>query len=278
VFDEGLRWRDFATGEGGNVLDFIVKARSCDTAAALRFIEERLGITRECMTNARQQFAKWPELRRGTATELRRLNRERGFALAAMRDAETRGLLHFGTQWSCGFWAVTDTRRQLIELRRITGELWRAYGCLPARKAHCLGTGKNWPVGIIESEPFLKVVFCEGAPDLLACVSLAHAEGKTETIAPIAMLGAAARTIAVEALRYFKGKHVRLFPHVDAAGWKVLGLWARQIKDAGAAKVDAFDLSGLLRDDGRPGKDLADVCRIDQDCFEAERKFWELLP
>ena len=260
------------------MLDFIAKARNCDVAGALRFVEQRMGIARAPATPEHRQLAKWPELRRGNASELASLNKERGFAFAAMHDAEARGLLHFGTQWGCGFWAVTDSRRALIELRRITGEPWRAFGRLPERKAHCIGTGKNWPVGIVESEPFPKVVFCEGAPDLLACLSLAYAEGKTETIAPIAMLGAAAQTIAAEALHYFKGKHVRLFPHVDAAGWKVLRIWARQIKDAGATKVDAFDLSGLFRDDGKPGKDLSDLCRVDQNCFEAQRKFWELLP
>jgi hypothetical protein len=278
VFDEGSRWRDFATGEGGDVLDFIVKARRCDTVAALRFVQERLGIVLQCRTTERQHSAKWPELRRGTASELASLNKQRGFSLAAMHDAEARGFLHFGTQWNYGFWAITDSRRRLIELRRSTGELWGAYGRLPERKAHCIGVGKDWPIGIIESEPFQKIVFCEGAPDFVGALNVAHAEGKTEYIAPVAMLGAGTGRIATGALSYFRGKHVRLFPHVDQAGWKALSLWARQIKHAGAATVDAFDLSGLLRDDGKPGKDLADVCRIDQDCFEAQRKFWELLP
>jgi hypothetical protein len=278
LFADNTRWHDFGTGETGDVIDFVAKARGCDAAAAMRFIEERLGLAHEFRTGDRQHSAKWPALRRGTASELASLNKQRGFAFAAMHDAESRGLLHFGTQWSCGFWAITDSRRAIIELRRITGESWRAYGRLPERKAHCLGTGKNWPVGIIESEPFSKIAFCEGAPDLIAALSLACAEGKTETIAPTAMLGAATGKIAAEALRYFKGKHVRLFPHVDTAGWKALRRWAQQIRDAGVAKLDAFDLSKLVRDDGQPGKDLADVCRIDHDCFERHPKFWELLP
>ena len=125
---------------------------------------------------------------------------------------------------------------------------------------------------------FPKIAFCEGAPDFLAALSLATAEGKTETVAPAGMLGAATRGIATDALRYFRGKHVRLFPHRDSAGWQALRPWAQQIRDAGAAKVDAFDFSRLVCDDGQPGKDLADVCRIDPDCFEKEAKFWELLP
>jgi len=30
--------------------------------------------------------------------------------------------------------------------------------------------------------------------------------------------------------------------------------------------------------DGTAGKDLADVARIDADCFENSRKFWEVMP
>ena len=46
VFDEGRRWKDFATGEGGDVFDLVAKARGCDIAGAIRFAEERLGIAR----------------------------------------------------------------------------------------------------------------------------------------------------------------------------------------------------------------------------------------
>ena len=77
------------------------------------------------------------------------------------------------------------------------------------------------------------------------------------------MLGAGVVRIAADALRYFKGKYIRLFPHLDAAGWEPVRLWAQHIKDADAAKIDAFDFSGQLRDDGTPGKDLADICRIE---------------
>jgi hypothetical protein len=50
------------------------------------------------------------------------------------------------------------------------------------------------------------------------------------------------------------------------------------LKAAGAARVTAYDLSGLVLVDGTAGKDLADVCRISADCLERERKFVEVLP
>ena len=76
----------------------------------------------------------------------------------------------------------------------------------------------------------------------------------------------------------FKDKLVCLYPHVDDAGRTAARAWARQLKEAGAARVTAFDLSGLVMLDGRAGKDLADVCRISADCLECEPRFAEVLP
>jgi hypothetical protein len=54
--------------------------------------------------------------------------------------------------------------------------------------------------------------------------------------------------------------------------------WAQALRAAGAARVTAFDLSGLVMLDGTQGKDLADVCRVNADCFEREQKLNEVLP
>jgi hypothetical protein len=276
IYADGLRWSDFATGESGDVLDFVAKARTCDIAAAIAFVRERLGIVDEYDSPVARP-RRWPEL--GTSRRgLDALVRQRGFNPAAMRMAEERGYLRFGALWGYNFWAITDCRRAMIERRRTTGDPWPAFRRLPERKAHCLGAGKDWPIGILEAESFQIVALCEGAPDFLALLSLAHGEGKADRVGPLAMLGAGTARIAPDALPFFRDKHVRIFPHVDAAGEKALRRWARQIRDAGAARVDAFDLSGVVRDDGVPGKDLADLCRIDPDCFEKHPKFREVLP
>lgn len=44
IFDNGRRWRDFASDEAGRVFDFVAKALACDFAEAVRWIEQRLGI------------------------------------------------------------------------------------------------------------------------------------------------------------------------------------------------------------------------------------------
>jgi hypothetical protein len=282
VFDDGRRFHDFATGDRGDVLDLIAKVRGCDTAAAIKFVEERLGIVRQERKPQPTQKAgpKLPSLRRGTDAELRELSERRGFSMEGLRLAERRGFLHFCAQWGHTAWCITDCRRELHEFRRVGGEKWPAYGRLPARKCHCVGTGKSWPIGTLESERCAKVAWVEGAPDFLAALHFILLENKTDSVAPVGILGASNHRLAPEALAKFKGKRVCLFPHVDDAGRKAMREWARQLKEAGAARVTAFDLSGLVLADGSEGKDLADVLRIHPDCFESAegRKFWEVMP
>ncbi len=43
VYGDGQRWKDHASGDGGDVLDFLVKARGCTPAEALAVARERVG-------------------------------------------------------------------------------------------------------------------------------------------------------------------------------------------------------------------------------------------
>ncbi len=279
VFDEGTRFKDFATGEGGDVFDFVAKARGCNMAEAIRWVRDRLGITPESKRSVPAKSGmKLPPLREGTADELRELSERRGFAVEALKLAQRRGFLFFCSLWGHSAWCITDTRRELYEFRRVDGEKWPEFGRLPKRKCHCIGAGKRWPIGTKESAPFAKIAVTEGGPDFVAAFHFLLIEGKEQTVAPVGILGASNHTLAPEALAQFKGKCVCLYPHVDDAGRTAARAWARQLKDAGAARVTAFDLSGLVLMDGSEGKDLADVCRISADCLERERKFGEVLP
>ena len=283
VFDEGRRWRNFSTGEAGTVIDLVMKARQCSPAVAIHFIKERLGVVREPLRappppRPPRPAPKLPLLRRGTRDELRELSGRRGFSIEALQLAEERGFLFFSDLWGHSTWCITDQRQQLHEFRRVNGEKFPAYGRLPARKSHCFGQGKTWPLAVLESAPFAKVAFLEGAPDFLAALHFLRAEGKAETVAPVAILGASNRALAPEALAHFKGKAVCLYPHADDAGREAALSWARQLKAAGAARVTAFDLSGLMKRDGTTGKDLADVAQLSAESFECETKWQEVLP
>ncbi len=279
VHDDGRRWKDFAAGESGDVLDFVGRATGKETAGALEWIRQRLGFVEESGSNGdgKARKPRIPELRFASPNELSALSERRGFGIEALKLAEGRNFLRFCTFAGQAAWCVTDRRHELYEFRRVDGAPWPAYKHLPERKSHCVGAGKRWPLGVREAEGFKKCALVEGAPDFVALFNFLLAEGKEETVAPLAVLGAANEKIEPEAMTLLRGRHVRLFPHLDEAGQRAARAWARQLAGAGC-RVDAFDLSGCVRSDGEPGKDLADVCLIDADCFERERKFRAMLP
>ncbi len=279
MFADGMKAKDFATGESFDVFDFVAKARGCNMAEAIRWVQDRLGITPERNRNTpAKPGMKLPSLREGMAAELRELSERRGFAVEALKLAQRRGFLFFCSLWGQSAWCITDARRELFEFRRVNCEKWPEFGRLPKRKCHCIGTGKRWPIGTKESAPFAKLAVVEGAPDFLAAIHFLLIEGKEKAVAPVGILGASNHQLSPEALAQFKGKEVCLYPHVDDAGSKAVREWSRQLKQAGAARVTAFDLSSLVTVDGIAGKDLADVCRISADCLEHERKFGEVMP
>lgn len=279
VHDDGRRWRDFGSGESGDVLDFVGRATGTDTPGALRWVRERLGFIAENNPNGNgaKKKPRIPELRFASPNELTMLSEKRGFGVEAMKLAEASGFLRFCTFAGQTAWCVTDRRHELFEFRRLDGAWWPAYKHLPERKSHCVGAGKRWPLGARQAEGFEKCALVEGAPDFLALFNFLLAEDREETVAPLAMLGAANEKIEPAAIELLRGRHVRLFPHLDDAGQRAARAWARQLSQGGC-RVDAFDLSGCICARGEAGKDLADVCRIDADCFEREPKFRALLP
>jgi hypothetical protein len=277
IYDDGRRWHDFATNEGGDVVDFVRRALGMDTKGALSWIRQRLGFV-DCRSNGagKSRKPRPSELRFGSRDELSALNVTRGFGIEAMKLAEARGFLRFCTFFRQTAWCLTDRRRELFEFRRCDGKPWPAYKHLSERKTHCFGHGKNWPLGVKEAEEFEKCALVEGAPDFLALFNFLLSEGKDETVAPLAMLGGSNK-IDEEAAKLLAGRHVRLYPHLDAQGQRAVRSWACQLVKAGC-RVDAFDLSGCVRIDGAAGEDVADILLIAPDCWEQSRKFHELLP
>jgi len=261
------------------VLDFIATVRGCGTIGAIEWAASLLGIPKSASRpeNLRNKRRWVPSFRPGDQAEVMMLCERRGFGLEAIGEAERRGFLHFTEMAGVSAWAVTDSRRQIIELRRVDGRKWPAYGNLSERKAHCIGFGKAWPVGIREAEGFAKCALVEGAPDFVALFNFLLAEGKENEVAPLGVLGAANHRLSSDATRLLRDKTVCIYPHRDEAGAQACRAWALLLREAGANPT-AFDLSGIVTVDGNEGKDLADLCRICPDCFERERKFWSILP
>lgn len=283
IYDSGRRFKDFALVEHrGDVFDFCALALKADNAAAIRFVKEKLGITSE---PARGTFQQWPRevsdlsLHTGTAEELAKLSSVRHIGEDGLRLASDRGYLRFAEALGFSCWCVRDARGQLGELRRLDGLPFPAAGRLAERKAHCVGKGKAWPLGIEEARAFDKVCIVEGSPDMLAWHDIALTEGKTERVACVAMLGGSNR-MAPEAAALLAGKEVWLYPHADEAGAKAGEEWARALTAAGVSEIYTFDLSGMTRSDGKRGKDLNDYLLIQHECWRdgGEGKWREVLP
>jgi hypothetical protein len=88
------------------------------------------------------------------------------------------------------------------------------------------------------------------------------------------MIAGAGMFIPNDALPLFTGKRVRIFVHDDDKGNEAAGRWARQLLTVGC-KVDGFNFAGLVRSDGKPVKDLNDLCSIDCSSWEEHRDLIE---
>ncbi|MDF1853414.1 MAG: toprim domain-containing protein [Verrucomicrobiales bacterium] len=207
------------------------------------------------------------DLRVGTEAELKQLAELRRLDVHAVYLAACCGILRFGTHRGFPCWIVMDESRIVAEARRMDGKPFPHSG----KKPNTLKNGKkSWPVGIkirhSRPELFRKIVVVEGSADLIAAYHFNYTTGKMDSL-PVAMLGKECREIHPEALKLFRGRDVRITPDADAdgGGMEAARRWAKQIEEAGALSVTAFDFSGLTRIDGMPVKDLNDCTVIHPD-------------
>ncbi len=200
-------------------------------------------------------------------------------ALVGLKMLVNRGLLwdadiyDNGAEWPA--WIITDSARLNAQARTYDGAPWQGIG---GKKAKSLpGTTANWPIGAPEIGDRPYVILCEGQPDFCAAPLIAWFELRegAEQVAPVCMTGAG-NSINPDALRYFRGKRVRIMTHNDpeGQGQRAAEMWAKQLSCASAAHVDGICFAELdlrLRD-GSPIKDLADYATlVDYDFTPGER-------
>lgn len=203
----------------------------------------------------------FPEMERANADDLAQLADLRGVSAAAVLITTSVGLLRFATLHGCRAWMITDDERVNAQARRLDGKPWQHVGA----KAWTLpGSWASHPIGRKLAERYPNVLLVEGGGDLLAGLDFIHRAGREADCCPLAMLGASQRIPAV-ALPSFTGKRVRIYPHTDTAGLEAARKWARQLREAGAGKTDAFDFTGLRRACGDPVEDLNDCTTIHPD-------------
>lgn len=283
VYDDGRKWKDFATGEGGDAADFVAMACGLSPADGARKLIELAGVLPTERTNMPRTFVRshdrgeaedkarkrktWPTFEHPTAQEIRAIAELRGLSPEGVQLAADRGLLWCVTDRGARAWCVTDQTRLNAQIRRMDGGKW--YGEHKALPPTGGGNEAAWPIGLIEAKPFPAIALVEGSPDLLAGFHLAWCADVENDVAVVAMLGASNR-IPDDALRHFAGKHVRIFPDADDRGQEAGQRWARQLAGAGVT-VSGYSFAGLVQSDGSPVKDLNDFAHVCPDTWEGER-------
>ena len=211
-----------------------------------------------------------PDYSPGTCEDHAALANLRHVHLHAVQTAVGRRLVGFGSHIGSRCWFVADGTGVNAQARRLDGGLFGGVKALTLKDSWA-----SWPIGIAAVQSHQAIALVEGGPDLLAALSLAWESGMGDHVAPVAMLGAANR-IPNEALPYFKGKKVRIFPHLDDPGHKAAATWTNQLIRA-CAKVRCVSLANIRMENGQFAKDLNDVCSIAVEDFGRDRSRWHLF-
>jgi len=249
IFDEGRAFVDHATGDKGSVVEFVMLATGQSEADACRTVIELAG-TGKTAARIRPKAPRTkpepkrelvlPPIDRGTAMEMDQLARSRGIpTFAALEILHGRGMFHFYESPEGRAWLMTDSERRAAQGRLTSGQAWHRIG---AKAMTIKGSSARWPICCATITPETSTVFItEGCPDALAAVTalFMHDSDSIPATAFCAMLGAA-QAIHEEALELFRGKHIRIFSHSDAAGRKATLRWAAQLRELKPASLTAW--------------------------------------
>jgi hypothetical protein len=275
IFADGRGWKDFATGEAGDVVSFVKCATACTDAEAIRRVLELAGgITSPVALAPRHGPAKpvpapydgltGLDLQTPTLAEIHALQDLRGWpSTAGLELAARRGLLRFSDVKHRGethrAWIVTDADRHSAQARRLDGEPWPGDG--HTFKSKTLRTDADHPPGIADIVACDRraVLICEGEADALAALLLAWAEDIADKVGVVCLAGAS-KPLPPAVLEKLIGRRCRVLRQTDPAGHKAALAWAESIHASGIS-VDLANLDGRTRADGKPAKDVADLCR-----------------
>jgi hypothetical protein len=204
-----------------------------------------------------------PPTRELTSGELEAIGSARQIDVEALRWASSLAILRHAVVCKEPSWLLSDSAVKVAEARTLSGDFYPAFDCLSERKAHTIrGSKKSWPVGtalLRQYTSITTIMLVEGGPDMLAAYHFLSRFGIRDVL-PVAMLGAGAGSHGIdpEALRLFRGKHVRIYPHNDSAGLDGITKWLPQLYKGGCT-VSRASFAGIQRPDGAPAKDLNDL-------------------
>jgi len=282
---DGRGWKDFATGEKGDVVSFVKRATGGTYAEAIRRVLELAGGNFAPVALAPRQGPTKPvavpydglrglDLQPPTLAEIHALQDIRGWpSTAGLELAAHRGLLRFSDVKHRGethrAWIFTDADRKSAQARRLDGEPWA--GETHTFKSKTLLADADAPPGLADvvahNRPL--VLICEGEADTLAALLLAWAGGIADKVGVICLTGSS-KPLPLAVLEKLRGRRCRVIRQTDPAGHKAALAWAESIHAAGIV-VDLANLDGRTRAEGQPAKDLADLCRRPADLENLEQ-------
>jgi hypothetical protein len=286
TYAQGRRFKDHATGEGGDAADFCAYVRSLSREDGARLLIDLAGTRRPQDQKSANTSAKatnrepydplkdqekagqrnaWLTFETPTSAEIEAIARLRGLSPEGVSLAVERGLLFCADSEEGRAWVLADSKRVNAQARRLDGKLWER---IDAKAWTLPGSVGNWPIALREALDFPAIVLVEGGPDLLAAFHLAWCSDAESYLGVIAMMGRP--PILESVLPRFAGKRVRIFADADEQGLEAEGRWWHQLESAGA-KVDGYSFADFLRSDGEPVKDLNDFALIDPDQWEERR-------
>jgi hypothetical protein len=218
-----------------------------------------------------------PDLHKGSYEECAAVAQLRKVPVETILAMSKAGHIAFATVHDCESFIVLDSTRLLAEARCITGAQFPARGTLAERKTHTLkGSHKNWPLGLAGGAgPILLV---EGSGDFIAAHYFCSFSHRTHAPwIPVAILGASVKNLHPDAAALFSGRHVRIVPHLDAAGKNAACHWAKTLRHLNCT-VDGFDLSALSQTNGEPVTDLNDATGLDTTQSAELTQLFRLVP
>jgi hypothetical protein len=265
IYDDGRKFKDHATGEQGDVFEFVKLSLDSGFKEAVRWIEERKGIVPSITqpTRARRKASpqpkpplkkiEWPgEVVMGTEATWRGFAKARGLTFPAVHAAARAGILRFTRAEGHKCFVITDGIKRAAEIRRIDGKEFR-HGKKPLALK---GVDKQWLPGATlfgGTNQHVGVFIAEGATDYLAAfnayVSYKKNGGKRSWI-PLALLGAGCKSIHPEIVERLPNRLVRLAPDGDTPGDKMRDTWGELLHHLGC-QVEILEMPR--------GRDLRDM-------------------
>jgi hypothetical protein len=270
--DGRIRWKDWATGDGGDCATFLARVLGISNREAVKRYLELAGVSDtdsgplpalkpiepKPILPAKaepKEKPKLPEdLHPGTIDEIGELLELRDWDVPVehLHEVSSLGFLRFGTWQGKRAWFLVDPAGRFFEARRMDGQKWPHGG-----KSD--GKGSRSLLGVELVKPGSVVLLLEGAPDFVACSiykSLSRKEGTcfADDAVPVAFFGSSLR-FSPEELERFKGARVIVLPHLDPAGRNARDNWKAQLRKAGVPVADVC----LQKFVSPGGKDLSDT-------------------